>query len=104
MRLTGIDNLEVTGVFGNLAQAIEVGKNQVRALVTRGAPGETDRKNLGVQMEARLLADFFKQFVFSDEVRRPHIFRGQAQRASQTEIVFAPRRNVAVKELLARGA
>src|SRR5256885_5644711 len=45
MRLTGIDNLEVTGVFGNLAQAIEVGKNQVRALVTRGAPGETDRKS-----------------------------------------------------------
>src|SRR5215467_4626542 len=104
MSLAGINDLKLAGVLRNLAQAIEVGKNQVRALVARGAPSKANRKHFWVQMETGLLADFFEQFVPSDKMCRPDIFRRQAQCAAQTKIVLAPGRNITVKELLERGA
>src|SRR5882762_3803567 len=41
--------------------------------------------------------------MLGDEMRRPDVFRGQAQRTTQAVVVFPPRRNVAVKKLLERG-
>src|SRR5208282_3659810 len=57
MRLPGINNLEVPGILGHLPQTIEVGKDQVSALVSGSAARETDRENLGIKFEPGLLAN-----------------------------------------------
>jgi len=47
MRLAGIHDLEVTGVLGNLPETIEIGQDQVGALVSRCAARKTDREGSG---------------------------------------------------------
>src|SRR5213075_1865955 len=104
MRFAGINNLRRAGILGNLAQPVQIRQDEVGALVYRGAPREANRKYFGVKMEAGLRADHFEQFVFGDKMRCPNILGGQAESASQTEIVLTPGWNVAVEELLERRA
>src|SRR5260370_33358651 len=100
MRLAGINNLELAGVLGNLPETIEIGQDQVGALVSCCAARETDRESLRLKREARLLAHRLEQIELGDQMSRPNFFRGQAQRAAKTTSVFTPRRNIAVKESL----
>src|SRR6266403_2519347 len=100
MRLAGINNLEVAGVLGNLPEPVEIGQDQVGALVSCCAARKPDGESLGIELEAGLLANRFEQIVLGDQMRRPDILRWQPERAPQTVVVLAPRRNVAVEELL----
>src|SRR5260370_42386179 len=102
MRLAGINDLEVAGGLGNLPKAIEIGQDQVGALVSRCAARKTDREGIGIKLKAGLLANRLEQIVLGDQMRGPDFLRRQAQRAPQTVVVLAPRWNVAVKELLKR--
>src|SRR5258708_33701824 len=57
MRLAGINDLEVAGVLSNLPETIEIGQDQVCALVSCSTARETDREGLGIKLEAGLPAD-----------------------------------------------
>ena len=76
VRFAGKNNLKMASIFRNLAQAIEVGQDEVGALVAGGAACEANRKYLRIQMEARFRTDQFKQFVLGDQMRRPKILCG----------------------------
>src|SRR6266568_6021880 len=102
MRFACINNLEGARVLGNLPQAVEVGEDEIRALISGGTPRKTNGENFGIELETCLRANHFKQFVFRDQVRRPHFFRWEAERAAKAVIIRAPGRNVAVEELLKR--
>src|SRR5713101_4016285 len=82
MRLAGINNLELAGVLGNLPETIEIGQDQVGALVSCCAARETDRESLRLKLEASLLAHRLEQIELGDQMSRPNFFRGQAQRAA----------------------
>ena len=100
MRFSRIDNLEIAGVLGDLAKAIQVGKNKVSAFVSRGAPREPDGKDIVLKPESRLFAHNFEEFVFCYKVRGPNVFRGKPQGTSQTVVVFTPVGNEAVEKVL----
>src|SRR5436309_16105850 len=104
MRLARKNNLELAGIFSDLAEAIEIGQYQVGALVPGGAAREANRKHLRVQMETGFCANHFEQFMLGDEMGGPHVFGRQTEGTSQTEIVLAPSWDVAVEELSKRGA
>src|SRR6202008_3848328 len=95
MCLAGEDDLELPAGLGDLPQTIQVRKNQIRALVARGASRETNGERFRVQTEAGLLAHRFEEFVFRDEMRGPDLLRRKTQRAAQAVIVFAPGRDTA---------
>jgi hypothetical protein len=102
VRFAGIDNLEMSGVLCDLTQAIQVRKNQVGALVPCRATCKTDGENLFVETKAGFFAHGFQQFVFGDEMGRPDFLGRQSERAAKAVVVFAPLRDLAVKELLKR--
>src|SRR5712692_8634164 len=102
MCLAGINNLELAGVLGNLPETIEIGQDQVGALVSCCAARETDCESFGIKLEASLLAHRLEQIVLGNQMSRPDFLRRQAQRTPQTVVVLTPRRNIAVKELLKR--
>src|SRR5207237_9036937 len=102
VRFAGKNNLKMASIFRNLAQAIEVGQDEVGALVAGGAACEANRKYLRIQMEARFRTDQFKQLVLGDLMRRPNILFGYAKRAEQTEIVYSSRVDIAIENLMTR--
>src|SRR5580704_10909619 len=102
MRLARVDDLEMSCVLGDLAQAVQIRKDQVRALVARGAPSKTDCEDLFVQTETGFFAHGFQKFVLGDEMRRPDFFGRKSQRAAETVIVLAPLCYLPVEELLKR--
>ena len=61
-----VNDLKFTGVFGDLAKAIEVTEDQIGALVTGGAACKTDGENIGIERESRLRAHGLKQIVLRD--------------------------------------
>ncbi len=63
MGFAGIHDLKLSGALGNLAQAIQIGKNQVRAFVSRGAASKADGERFGIEGQARFLAHGFKKLV-----------------------------------------
>src|SRR5207249_1178167 len=87
MGLAGVDNLEMSRVLGNLPESIEIGQDQVGALVSRRTARETDREDFGIELEPGLLTNRLEQLVLGDQVSCPHFLRGQSQGASQTVIV-----------------
>src|SRR5712664_1433511 len=91
MRLAGINDLEMAGVLGNLPETIEIGQDQVGALVSRCAARETDREGFGIKLEAGLLANRLEQIVLGNQVSCPDFLRRQAQRTPQTVVVLTPR-------------
>src|SRR5206468_2134542 len=68
MRLTSIDNLERSGVLGNLPETIEIGQYQISALVSCCTSSETYREHFGIKLEAGLLANRLEQIVFGDAI------------------------------------
>ncbi len=66
MRLAGENNLKFSSALGDLAQAIEVGKNQVGALVSGGAPREADGERIGLEAEPGLLSHGLEELMLGD--------------------------------------
>ncbi len=78
MGLAGVNDLKFSRGFSNLAQAVQVRKDQVGALVARGAAGEANGERVRVKGQACFLADGFKELMLGNQVRRPDLFRRQS--------------------------
>ncbi len=100
MRFASVDDLKMSGVLRDLAQAVQVREDQIRALVSRGTPRKTDREDFFIETEARFFANGFQKFVLGDEMCRPDFFRRKPKRAAKTVIVLAPLGDLAIEELL----
>src|SRR5438093_10947435 len=100
MGLAGVDNLEMSRVLGNLPEPIEIGQDQVGALVSRRTARETDREDFGIELEPGLLTNRLEQLVLGNQVSCPHFIRRQAKGNPQTVIVIETRGNVAFDEML----
>src|SRR5260370_8260644 len=61
--LAGIDNLEMAGILDNLPETIEIGQDQVAALVSRCAPPQTNPESLTIKFQPRLLPNRLEQIV-----------------------------------------
>jgi hypothetical protein len=79
VRFAGINNLKMSCVFGYLAQAVQVRKNQVRAFVTSRTACKPNREGFLVQCEASFLTHGLKKVVLGDKMRGPHFFGGKAE-------------------------
>jgi len=68
----------VAGVLGNLTETIEIGKNQVGALVSGCAARKTDGETSGSNLRPVFSRNRFEQVVFGKQMSRPDFLRGQS--------------------------
>src|SRR4029077_1024242 len=94
MRFAGVNNLKRPRIFCDLTQAIQVGENQISALVAGGPTSKSDGEFSGIKFDTGFLPHNFQQFMLGDQVSRPDFFWRKAQRTTETVVVFAPGGNI----------
>src|SRR5579859_1082652 len=57
VRFAGVNDLEFSRVLGDFAEAVEIGKNQVRPFIASSTACEADGEDVGIELEAGFAAN-----------------------------------------------
>src|SRR5581483_7768692 len=85
---------------GNSFEALQVGKQEVRALVGRNSSRKAQSKDVLAHLQPGLFADMSEQFRLCQHMRFENLAGGDALSVAKTEVVLPPVGDVMVVERL----
>ena len=98
VRFAAVDDLQRPCTGGYPAQPVEVGKEEVGALVGCCPAGEADGQNCRIELHAGSALHLVEQVAFCRDVGIANLVQGDAHCVTQVPAVVAPFRYVTVKE------
>src|ERR1043165_2449595 len=96
MRLAGVYHLERPGVVRDLLEALQIGEEQIGALVGGRAARKAERHDLLVERDAGAARDARDHLLLREKVRVAHLAERDLDRVAEIKVIAPPLWDVAV--------